>query len=281
MRFAAVQFDIVWEDKAANHAIIERMLRAASPAIAPGTFVLLPELGDTGFSMNLDRIVDGDQSLTWAKGLARGQGIYVQHGFAQREAAHIPGIAPGSGIEPMGRNCAAILAPDGSELGIYEKIHPFSYGKESLHYSGGEHVLLAHCGDAIVCPMICYDLRFPELWRLAALAGAEVFTIGANWPAARQHHWRALVMARAIENQAYIVAANRIGSDPHLQYGGGSIIVSPKGDILAEAVDRAAILQADLDLEALRRWREEFPALRDVHRDLLGAIEVRSESLPI
>lgn len=280
MRFAAVQFDIVWEDKPANHALIERMLSEASAAIPPESFVLLPELADTGFSMNLDRIVD-DRSLTWACNAARRFGVYVQHGFAQLEEAHIPGIAPGSAEDPKGRNCAAIIGPDGAILGQYEKIHPFSYGKESLHYNGGEHVLLAHCGSAIVCPMICYDLRFPELWRLAALAGAEVFTIGANWPAARQHHWRALVIARAIENQAYVVAVNRIGSDPHLKYSGGSLIVSPKGDILAEADDRQTVLHADLDLDGLRRWRQEFPALRDVHRDLLGAVEVRGEGMPV
>lgn len=267
MRFAAVQFDIVWEDKPANHAIIERMLREAKPAIASGTFVLLPELGDTGFSMNLDRIVD-DSSLKWAASLAKQLGIFVQHGFAKR------------GPDGKGRNCAAIIAPDGSVIGEYQKLHPFSYGKESQHYSGGDHLVIARCGDSIVSPMICYDLRFPELWRHAALAGAEVFTIGASWPAARQHHWRTLHIARAIENQAYIVAVNRTGSDPHLQYVGGSLIVSPKGDVLAEAAEKPTVLQGELDLNAMRRWREEFPALRDVHRELLGSISTAG-NLPI
>ncbi len=245
MRFAAVQFDIVWEDKTANHAIVERMLGELSPPLPGGSFVLLPELGDTGFSMNLDRIVDG-RSMEWAMGLANRMGVFVQHGFARRETAS----AVGGG--PAGRNCAAIFGPGGEALGEYQKVHPFSYGKESQFYSGGDHLVAAACGDARVSPMICYDLRFPELWRLAALGGAEVFAIGASWPAARQHHWRALLMARAIENQAYVVAVNRIGSDPHLKYAGGSMIVSPKGEVLAEAGDEPCVLQADLDLEALR-----------------------------
>ena len=261
MRFAAVQFDIAWEDKQANHAIIESML--AEAAVQPGTFVLLPELGDTGFSMNLDRIVD-DRSLDWGRELARRLRIFLQIGYAER------------GEDQRGRNCAAIISPDGSLHGIYRKVHPFSYGKEALHYSGGREALIASCEPALVAPLICYDLRFPELWRLAATHAhaAEVFTIGASWPAARQHHWRALLIARAIENQAYVVAANRVGADPHLKYRGGSMIVSPTGDVLAEADDQPRILQAELDLAQLRQWRREFPALRDVQRELLGSIPV-------
>lgn len=268
MKFAAVQFDIVWEDKAANHAIIERTLAEAQPRIEPGTFVLLPELGDTGFSLDLDRIVD-DRTLVWATGLARRMQVYLQPGFARRMTSN-------AGDPPPGRNCAAIIAPDGLILGEYQKVHPFSYGKESQFYAGGDHLLIKTCGDprdfAEVCPLICYDLRFPELWRLAALAGAEVFTIGASWPAARQHHWRALCIARAIENQAYVVAVNRCGRDPHLEYAGGSLIVSPKGEIVAEAQNLPMVVQADLDFPALRGWRAEFPARRDIHRDLLGSI---------
>ena len=265
MRFAAIQFNIVWEDKPANHAIVEKIVQAA--AVPPGAFVLLPELGDTGFSMNLDRIVD-DASLKWAAEFAARNRFFVQHGFAQRENAS------GDGAPPQGRNCAAIIGPDGTVLGEYQKVHPFSYGKESQFYSGGDHLTLVRSGDAVVCPMICYDLRFPELWRLAANAGAEVFTIGASWPAARQHHWRTLLIARAIENQAFVVAVNRTGNDPHLQYVGGSMIITPKGEVLAEAGDEPSVLAADLDLNALRQWRSEFPALRDVHRELLGDIRI-------
>lgn len=269
MRFACVQLDILWEDKIANHTIIERMLEEAQPRIEPGTFVVIPELGDTGFSMNLDRIVD-DRSLAWAIDLAKRRGIFVQHGFARimegREAA--------SG--PVGRNIAVIVSPTGAVLSDYAKVHPFSFGRESEHYSGGDHLCIARCGEASVSPFICYDLRFAELWRLAALnePAAEVFTIGANWPSARQHHWRSLCIARAIENQAYVVAANRCGRDPHLAYSGGSLIVAPSGEILAEAEDQPQVLQAAVDLASLRKWRADFPALRDAHRDLLGRMRV-------
>lgn len=262
MRVAAVQYDIAWEDKPANHAAIERLLDEAD--IAEGTFILLPELGDTGFSFNLEAIVD-ERSLAFGRHLARQYASWVQVGHAER------------GPDQRGRNCATILAPGGETMGRYEKVHPFSFGREMEHFTGGNHLLLIRAGGAggaLVAPMICYDLRFPELWRHAALAGGEVFTIGASWPIARQSHWRALAIARAIENQAYVAAVNRTGRDPHLEYAGGSIIVSPKGEILAEAGDEPCVLRAELDLPGLRAWRETFPALRDLHTSLLGRIEV-------
>lgn len=259
MRIAAVQLDIAWEDKTANHTTIERMLREAQ--VAPGTYVVLPELSDTGFSFNVDAIADG-LSAAWAADLARRLGIWLQAGFAEH----------GSGGKA--RNCAAIVTPRGEITGVYRKVHPFGYSREPEHYGGGDRLVIRECDDARVCPLICYDLRFPELWRLAASTNAEVFTIGASWPDTRQSHWRALSIARAIENQAYVIAVNRVGTDPYLAYAGGSIIVSPGGDIVAEAGRDPTVLTADLDLAALRAWRAEFPALRDIRPELLGTIQI-------
>jgi len=260
MQFAAVQFDIVWEDKPANHTIMEQMIDASD--IAAGAFVLLPELGDTGFSFNLDTIVD-DQTLPWAQQLASSRGLWVQAGFARR------------GSDGKGRNVAAIVNPRGEVVIEYAKVHPFSYGKEIEHFSGGSDLALCDVRDLHVAPLICYDLRFPELWRLAALAGADVFTIGASWPDARQHHWRLLSIARAVENQAYVVTCNRIGRDPSLGYAGGSMIVDPTGEVLAEADTGPAVITAEIDPAAIAAWRRKFPALRDIHRALLGDVDVR------
>ena len=264
MHFAAVQFDIAWEDKPSNHRQMETMLDDA--LIPEHAFALLPELGDTGFSFNLQTIVD-DQTSTWASAQAQSRRAWIQAGEAQL------------GDDGKGRNRATLYHPDGSTGLTYEKVHPFSYGKEVEHFSGGEHLALTRVGDGddsfVVCPLICYDLRFPELWRLATLAGAEVFTIGASWPAARQHHWRTLLIARAIENQAFVVACNRTGNDPHLPYAGGSMIISPDGTILAEADDAPAVISADLDRGELERWRAKFPAIRDIHADLLGSVPIQ------
>jgi omega-amidase len=259
MRFHAVQFDIAWEEKASNHARIEALLKQAT--VRPGDFVLLPELGDTGFSLDLGRIVD-DRSAEWAAAMAKRSGTFLQHGFA------------GRGDEGMGRNIMGLFGPDGRGLGEYHKVHPFGYGRESAFYRGGDRLVLRKCGDATVCPLICYDLRFPELWRLAALSGAEVFTIGASWPSVRQNHWRSLLIARAIENQAYVVSVNRTGRDPNLAYSGGSMVVSPKGEIIVEAGAEERVLSADVDVNAVRSWRKEFPALVDTKRSLLGEINI-------
>jgi predicted amidohydrolase len=263
---AAVQLDISWENKPANHRRIEEMIDAA--ALPEGAFVVLPEMGDTGFSFDLEAIAD-ERSVAWGCDLARRRALWIQIGDARR------------GPDGRGRNRATIVDPEGRVQATYEKVHPFSFGRESQHFTGGNHLVVQQCGDAIMCPLICYDLRFPELWRLAvagdgAAAPAEVFAIGASWPAARQAHWRALLIARAIENQAYVVAVNRVGRDPALAYAGGSIVVGPKGDVLAEAESDECVLQARLDLAFQRTWRREFPALRDVHRDLLGRIPHRT-----
>jgi predicted amidohydrolase len=263
VHIAALQYDIVWEDKPANHTMVERMLDDMN--LPAETYVVLPEMGDTGFSFNLNAIVDG-RTLPWAQSLAKSHRVWMQAGYPVREDA--------AGAAPPGRNCATIVNPAGEIEGTYQKVHPFSYGKEGEHFTGGDRIILRRVGDAIVCPLICYDLRFPELFRIAAMHGAEVFTIGANWPRERQLHWQTLLRARAIENQAYVVGVNRVGDDPKFSYAGGSMIISPTGQIIAEAGDVETVLTAELDMHALRAWRATFPALKDIHAELLGMIEV-------
>ena len=122
---------------------------------------------------------------------------------------------------------------------------------------------------------ICYDLRFPEVFRIAAARGAGVLVVLANWPEVRGAHWLALLRARAIENQAYVVAVNRCGRDPHLAYGGRSLVVDARGEIVADAGGREGCFGMELDFPALVAYRSEFPALADLRRDLwnLGTAE--------
>lgn len=259
MHVHVLQYDIVWEDKHASQARMEAMLHDQPPE--SGSLLLTPEMGDVGFSFNLDRIVD-DHSLQWAARIARHYDCFVQHGYAEYAD------------DGRGLNTASIVGPDGTVVGRYRKVHPFSYGGESKHYAPGDRLQLVELGGLKYCPLICYDLRFPELWRLGRRAGADVFTIGASWPAGRRDHWRALLVARAIENQAYVVACNRTGSDPHLEYAGGSIIISPRGEILAEAGDAPAMLHAQLECEAVTDWRDTMRCQNDVNDRFLGSIEI-------
>ncbi len=258
MLAACLQLDLAWEDERANRAAVEAALSAL--AAPRGSLVVDPEMCDTGFVPRIREgaLLDGEAFARSAAGRA---GVHLQHGCLERAE------------DGMGRNLAVIAAPDGGIVGRYRKLHPFGYGAETRGFRGGDGISVVRCGDALVAPFICYDLRFPEAWRLAALAGAEVFTIGASWPAVRHDAWRALCVARAIENQAFVVACNRTGRDPNLDYRGGSLIVSPLGEILAEGDERPGAVCAELDLAALRAWRERFPALRDVRRSFLGRVE--------
>lgn len=226
--------------------------------VAPGDLVVLPEMFDTGFSFNLDRTEDRE-----------GRTLGFLGELAERLGATVHGSRTVVGPDGKGRNCATVMGPEGRLLLEYQKVHPFSYGKESEHFTGGDRVETyvwkgSDGARTVVGPSVCYDLRFPELYRLQALMGAEVLALGANWPAPRKVHRRALAVARAIENQAYVICVNRAGRDPFLTYEGGSVVVDPKGAVVAEAGEEETVLSVDLDLAGLRAWRAEFPALRDV-----------------
>lgn len=247
-----VQLDIAWEDQKENYERVRQLLDRAD--VEPGDFVLLPEMFDTGFSFNIEKTNDkGGSTIAFLVELASEFQVMVQGGRTVA-ACH----------KCAASNVATVVGADGKVVAEYAKVHPFSIGRENEAFEGGSEVLVYQWGGVKVCPAICYDLRFPELFRLGMLKGAEVFALGACWPSARQHHWRALLIARAIENQAYVLGCNRTGKDPALEYVGGSIVVSPKGEVLGELGAEASVLSVQVDGGEVRRWREKFPAWRDV-----------------
>ncbi len=256
MRAHLIQLDIAWEDKQANFDRAERLISRADPDA--GDLVVLPEMFDTGFSFNIEGTADKDgRTLRYLTQLAQDLGVTV-HGARTVHACHCT----------RAENHATIVGPNGTVLADYAKIHPFSYGKEQERFEGGSQVMAyswaGPSGDSVrVCPAVCYDLRFPELFRRGLAEGAEAFAIGANWPEARAHHWRALLIARAIENQAFVLGVNRCGADPNLKYAGGSIAVGPRGEILGELAADEGVLSVECDPRDVRSWREKFPAWKD------------------
>ncbi len=257
-----LQMDLAWEDRASNFAKVESMLDGTD--VGEGDLVVLPELFDSGFSLNVEVTADVEP-------VGRGETQRFLRGLARERRVFVHGSWTGL-VEPKadsrGLNMAALFAPDGREVYRYAKIHPFTYGREGERFDGGSDVVcvevpLAPGATLRVCPAICYDLRFPELFRKGLDLGAEVFVLGANWPEARQAHWRALSIARAIENQAWVLCVNRVGSDPHLCYAGGSMVIDPQGKVLEEGADDECVLSAPIDPDAVRLWRDEFPAWRD------------------
>jgi predicted amidohydrolase len=248
MRVHIVQTDTVWHDRAANHAKAAALIEAAQPS--PGDLVVLPEMFAVGFTMDVASAADGaDETEHFLGDLARRYRVTVVGGNVIHPDAH-------------GRNVAEIFAAD-HKLARYAKIHPFGYAGETRHYAGGEGVALFPLGDFTASAFVCYDLRFPEVFRAATLGGAEVLVVIANWPAARAAHWAALLTARAIENQAYVIGCNRVGSDPNVPYAGGSVVIDPRGKIVADGGDAEGVVTATLDRAALCDYRAHFPALAD------------------
>ncbi|MCU0241932.1 MAG: carbon-nitrogen family hydrolase [Vicinamibacteria bacterium] len=252
MILAGCQFDIAWEDKAAN-AVRVRDLLACSP-LPRGSLLVLPEMYATGFSMNVACVAEGEarQGEQGLAEVARTHGLYVLGGVVTRAA------------DGRGRNEAVLMGPDGDERCRYTKLHPFSFSGEDQHYQAGDEIVTFEWAGCTVAPFVCYDLRFPEIFRRAVRRGAEILAVIANWPEPRELHWTTLLRARAIENQAYVIGVNRHGRDPKTTYSGKSLIIDPRGQILAEAEARDAILQAAIDREALLAYRREFPALQDI-----------------
>ena len=253
MKVYCCQLDIVWENKPENFRKVRALLKEAQPE--RGSLVVLPEMFATGFSMNVSEIAEqkapgGEEFL---RDLAKEFGVIVMGGVVTQ------------GLDGKGLNEAVIITPERTELTRYAKIHPFSVGGELNHYSRGEKVAHFEWSGLQVTPFICYDLRFPEIFRTAARAGAEMFVVIANWPNRREQHWVTLLQARAIENLAYVVGVNRAGSDPKLVYPGRSMIIDPHGNILVDAGSSEGVVSAEIDAEVVRDWRRDFPALKDIH----------------
>lgn len=258
MRAHLVQTDIAWEDKPANFARVRALLESAS--IAPRDLIVLPEMFDTGFSANLPVTADSD-NLTLR---------FLQH-LARDTRAIIHGSRTTLTPDARGLNQTIVLDSDASILCTYEKTHLFPLGSpaESSCFTPGPGIRTfdwthTPASSALrVCPTICYDLRFPEVYRVGLDLGAELFTVTSSWPVPREAHRRALSIARAIENQAYVLSVNRCGSDPALSYAGGTLAIDPRGEIIAELAEAPAVLSVDLSPREVRRWRDVFPAWRD------------------
>jgi len=248
VRVALVQMDLAWEDVPENHRRARRLLEEAARKGA--RLALLPEMFCTGFSMESDRIAqpEGGPSETFLRETARELSLSV--------LASIPEAG-----QPRPRNMAILAGPDGS-VARYAKIHPFTFGGEDKVYTGGDRIVSVTVDGVRVTPFVCYDLRFPEPFRLAA-EGTDLFALVANWPEARREHWRTLLRARAIENLCYVAGVNRVGDGGKLHYTGDSAVISPWGEVLAEGSAKESVLVCDVEPAAVRDARERFPVLRD------------------
>jgi len=255
MRVTLLQLDLVWENPAANLAKVVSLCEQRQ--LVPGELLVLPEMSNLAFS------VAGAQSLTEP---VDGPSVRGLQALATRwNVRFVAGLAL---LDPHGipRNSSVLIGPEGI-LHRYNKLQPFSPSGELEAYPAGEEVTLTTLDGFLYSPFICYDLRFPEIFRTAASAGAVLFTVIASWPELRSEHWRVLLRARAIENQAFVIGVNRAGTDPSFRYPGCSAVIDPWGKTIVELDDQEGVASVDIRLEDAVGWREKFPALRDRRLD--------------
>jgi predicted amidohydrolase len=252
LRVAVVQHDIVWENRAETLGRLEPMVAAA--AAAGARFVVLSEMFAVGFSMNISLTAEPADGPTteWLLGQAQRHGIWI--------CGTAPIRMPGE-PEPLPYNTFVLVGPDG-QVRRYRKIHPFTYGGEREAFAAGKDVITVDIDGVRVTPFVCYDLRFADVFWEAA-AGTDLYVVSANWPEARRRHWTALLTARAIENQAYVVGCNRVGTGGRLTYVGDSQVVSPMGDVLAAAAEVETTLVVEVDAARVAEVRSRFPFAAD------------------
>lgn len=249
VKAAAVQFNISLGEIEPNLLHVRRELpRLAGEGVQ---LALLPEMWATGFAYKrLNELARQTEELV--EELAE---LSLKHGM----------VVVGSLPEPHDNKVynTAFVLDKGALVGKYRKIHLFSLMQEDRYFDAGDSWLLAETSIGKLGVFICYDLRFPELARRLAVEGADILVVPGEWPKPRQEHWRALLRARAIENQLYVVAANCCGIVGKLDFFGMSMIIDPKGELLAEAGDEAESIIATLDFAAMSAWRDQIPCFGD------------------
>ena len=251
MKAYTVQLDIAWEDKKANYRKVSALLQEAG--VAAGSLIVLPEMFATGFSMNLGATREGSPSETEA---------YLR-GLAQAHASFVLGGVVNVNADARAYNQAVVFSPEGQLLCRYSKIHPFTLGGEAACYTAGSELVSFNWRGMTVAPFICYDLRFPEVFRAAVGRGAQLFAVIANWPVKREQHWMTLLQARAIENQVWIVAAAQWGkhNEKRESYG-HSLIVDPWGTIVGERAEGDGVVVHALSGAEVDKRRAQMPCGR-------------------
>ncbi|MEP7000503.1 MAG: nitrilase-related carbon-nitrogen hydrolase [bacterium] len=250
LRVALGEYDTGWQQPEGS---LDRAAVCVSRAASTGArLVVLPEMCTTGFTMEPERWAEGVDGPSFARlsTMAAIHDIWLMAGVAMRgEAGYV--------------NVAAVFNPEGSLVATYAKQRLFSFASENEHYSAGIIPVVIDIDGVRVSPFVCYDLRFPELFRAAA-PWSDLIVVIANWPAARRPHWDALLLARAIENQAYVVGVNRTGNAGGLQYDGGSAGYDPWGLPVAQRTAVASPAIVDVSTARVASIRSQYPFLDDL-----------------
>lgn len=258
MIVAGAQFDIVWERPEAN---FRRAGELVVEAVSAGArLVALPEMFATGYSLASPAIANyGETIRGFLVDTARRHGVWLLGGYA--EAA-----------DPRPINCCSLTAPDGKEVLHYRKIHPFSLAGEHEVFGAGDSIHTAEVEGLRVTPLICYDLRFPELFRIAAQA-TDLFVVVANWPERRSHAWRTLLAARAIDGMAWVLGVNRVGNAQGVHHRGDSALVNPMGEVVSSLAEQSGVVIGEVDAGRVHEVRQKLGFLDDRRPDVYASLE--------
>ncbi len=250
MKLGLVQYNPAWEDKNANIAKLKSLLEKDKNAV---DLLIFPEMTLTGFTMKSDNFAESLQ----------GESFKFFSELAVDKNSH---IFAGVIVKSKTRNFNTLIhiKPDGKLVKLYRKVHPFSYSKEDKHYERGRKPARTKVFGWQVGLSICYDLRFPELYRKYGKKRAHLLVNIANWPDARIEHWKTLLKARAIENQCYVAGINRVGKDPKLNYNGFSSVYNPMGKEIVAVENEEKLVVAEIDKNYVIEVREKYSFLNDI-----------------
>ncbi|MFQ5612873.1 MAG: carbon-nitrogen family hydrolase [Anaerolineae bacterium] len=257
LTISLAQIDIALGDPGTNLALARDWV--AEAARRGSDLVLFPELWSTGYDLErapeLSASMPGGLAAEMAA-LAAGHHIWLAGSILA--------------LNDHGRpaNTALLFDSGGGLVAVYRKIHLFGLMDEDRYLAAGEAMTLVETPWGSAGLGICYDLRFPEFFRTYALAGARLVLLPSEWPTPRLAHWRTLLRARAIENQMYMIAANRVGRDRANEFGGHSAIIDPRGEIVVEGGKGQVLLTATIDVDAVAEVREHIPVFRDRRPEL-------------
>lgn len=254
LKITLIQTSLVWEDKKANLSLFDQWL---SRVEQPTDLIVLPEMFSTGFSMR-----------TQFADTMQGETISWMQAHAHRLDTPLCGSLMMQDGERFVNRFVWVF-PDGN-IKTYDKRHLFRMGNEHHHFEPGDNRIIIEYKGWKLFPVVCYDLRFPVWLRRTAEFDYDAMLIVANWPERREHHWRTLLQARAIENQSYVLAVNRVGLDGNgVNHSGYSGVVSPKGEWLLELKNNEHLQTVDMSKAELIDWRTAFPAHNDADAFLL------------
>lgn len=259
MRIGLGQLDMGFENKEYAKELCEKMILSAAKEQVD--FLVFPEMTLTGFTIKTEELAeDFNMSETI-------------HFFKAQAMLYKMAICFGLPIinAEKAENHCVILSETGELLADYAKIHPFSFGTEAKFYQGGTSLASCTIKEFIVSPFVCYDLRFPEIFQIASQTSTLLVVI-ANWPISRKEDWAVLLKARAIENQAFVIGVNRTGIGGGLAYFGDSMVISPRGKILAQASEESGLTTVDIFPEEALTCRKKFPVKADRKPELYSKL---------